>query len=177
MIPTRNARPITVLWPWQTAKLWCLTTCKATLHIRVMHEAWCVKRDAWCVLHVSTCTSKYDAWCVKVIFAKVANQCGSPVAFLHTGKWHLICLNINVSWAKFRMTIKLYRLCAWPSYRPTWKENVWRTGGRSMRQSNKEKHMGSSAIIWIGFRTFLSIFSDDKGAVRRYSVSDRTDLY
>ena len=51
--------------------------------------AWCMKRDAWCVLHDSTCTSKCDAWCVKVIFAEGATQCGSHVAFLHTGTWHL----------------------------------------------------------------------------------------
>ena len=62
-----------------------------------MREAWCVKRDAWCVLHDSTCTSKSDAWCGKVIFAEGATQCGSLVAFLHTGTCHLIYLNINVS--------------------------------------------------------------------------------
>ena len=54
-------------------------------------------REAWCVLHDSTCTSKSDAWCVKVLFAEGATQCGSPGAFLHTGTWHLIYLNINVS--------------------------------------------------------------------------------
>ena len=63
-------------------------------------------REAWCVLHDTTCTSKCDAWCVKVLFVEGANQSGSPVAFLHTLKWHLIYLYINVWWAKFRMTIK-----------------------------------------------------------------------
>ena len=34
---------------------------------------------------------------MNVLFAEEATQCGSTVAFLHTGTWHLIYLNINVS--------------------------------------------------------------------------------
>ena len=82
---------------------------KLRLHRRVMREACCVKRDAYCAIpHVRQNVMR-DASCVKVIFAEGANQCGSPVAFLHTGEWHLICLYINVWWAKIRMTIKLNR--------------------------------------------------------------------
>ena len=45
MIPTRNTRPITVLWPWQTAKLWRLTT---SYHILITAGT----RIITCVSHV-----------------------------------------------------------------------------------------------------------------------------
>ena len=76
---------------------------KLRLHIRVM-------REAWCVLHDSTCTSKCEAWCVKVIFAEGANKCGSPVAFIHTRE-----MAPYLSIYKRLMTIKPNRLCAWPT--------------------------------------------------------------
>ena len=48
---------------------------KLRLHIRVM-------REAWCVLHNSTCTSRCDASKL-FLLSEGATQCGSPVFFTH----------------------------------------------------------------------------------------------
>ena len=48
------------------------------------HLSYDVMREAWCVLHNSTCTSKCDAWCVKTIFAEGATQCRTPLGFFYT---------------------------------------------------------------------------------------------
>ena len=70
------------LWSWYTCFM------KLRLHIRVMREAWCVKRDAWFVLYDSTSTSKCDA--LKFFLLKMLPSADLLYLFLHTGTWHLI---------------------------------------------------------------------------------------
>ena len=74
LVNTHHASRITRMWS---------RGFKLRLYIRVMRIAR---------LHMYL-----KMWCVRVLFAEEATQCGSTVAFLHRGKWHLIYLNINVS--------------------------------------------------------------------------------
>ena len=64
-------------------------------------------REAWCVLHDSTCKSKCAAWCVKVYLLKEPTS-ADLLCFFPQGNDTLF-VYISVRWAKFRMTIKLNR--------------------------------------------------------------------
>ena len=64
--------------------------------------AWCVKRDAWSVMRDAYCTTPHVRQKVMRDASKLFLLKEPPSAdllghFLHTGTWHLIYLNINVS--------------------------------------------------------------------------------
>ena len=64
--------------------------------------AWCVKLDAWSVMHDAYCTwcvLYVKMWCVmrQSSFCWRSHPVRISCGFLHTGTWHLIYLNISVS--------------------------------------------------------------------------------